>query len=89
AVNMAGMMNKKVLGIVENMSYFTCPDCGSKHSVLGEGHVAEAAEKFGIGQVAKLPIDPAIAKACDAGRIEDIRMEGIASLADFIERGIY
>jgi Mrp family chromosome partitioning ATPase len=80
AVNMAGMMKKKVIGIVENLSYFVCPDCGSKHSVLGESHVAEAAERFGIGLTAKLPIDPAIAKACDAGRVEDLREEGIASL---------
>lgn len=89
AVNMAGMMKKKVLGIVENMSYFTCPDCGAKHSVLGVSHVAEAAERFGIEKVAKLPIDPAVAAACDAGRIEDIREEGITELADYIERGVY
>jgi Mrp family chromosome partitioning ATPase len=89
AVNMAEMMHKKVLGIVENMSYFTCPDCGAQHSVLGESHIDIAAAKYGIAHVAKLPIDPAIAKACDDGRIEDVKLEEIAELADYIERGEY
>ncbi|HBR08713.1 MAG TPA: ATP-binding protein [Clostridiales bacterium] len=89
AVHMAAMMNKKVLGIVENMAYFTCPDCGAQHSVFGESRVAEAAEKFGIPNVARLPLDPALAKACDEGRIEEVRAEGITALADYIERGAY
>ena len=87
AVNMAGLMNKRVLGIVENMSYFTCPDCGKKHSVFGESHIDETAARFGIGQVAKLPIDPAYAAACDAGEIESLKVPELTELADYIERG--
>jgi Mrp family chromosome partitioning ATPase len=89
AMKMAGMMDKRVLGIVENMSYFTCPDCGSKYSILGESHIEETAAKYGIENVAKLPIDPAFAKACDEGRIEDLRAESLTGLADLIERGSY
>ena len=89
AVNMAGLMNKRVLGIIENMSYFTCPDCGKKHSVFGESHIDETAARFGIGQVAKLPIDPAYAAACDAGEIESLKVPELTELADYIERGAY
>jgi Mrp family chromosome partitioning ATPase len=89
AVHMADMMHKRVLGIVENMSYFECPDCGKRHSVLGESHVDEIAEKFGIAQVAKLPIDPAFARACDAGQVETLRPDSMREFCDFIERGAY
>lgn len=89
AVNMAGMMNKRVLGLVENMSYYVCPDCGKKHSVFGESHIDETAQRFGIEHVAKLPIDPAYAAACDAGDIESLKVPELTELADFIERGAY
>ncbi len=71
AVNMAGMMNVPIIGIVENMSYLNCPDCGKKIYVFGEGKTDEAAKKYGIEQVAKLPILPELAALCDAGKIED------------------
>ena len=89
AVNMAGMLNKRGLGVVENMSYFECPDCGSRHSVLGESRIDEIAARFGIDQVAKLPIDPAFARACDAGEIEQVQVEALRTFADYIERGAY
>ena len=89
AVNMAGMMNKRVLGIVENMSYFVCPDCGRRSSVFGESHIGETASRFGIGHVAKLPIDPKVAAACDAGAIESLNMPELTGLADYLERGAY
>ncbi len=89
AVNMAGMMNKKVLGIVENMSYFQCPDCGKSHNVFGQSHIDEIAARYGIDLVAKLPIDPAFAAACDAGKAEALRPEDIIAFADYIERGAY
>ncbi len=73
AVNMAKLMNIPVLGIVENMSYFQCPDCGKQHKIFGESHVEELADKFGIKTVCKLPIDPRIAKMCDEGKIEDLK----------------
>ena len=70
AVNMAKMMNIPVIGIVENMSYLECPDCGKKISVFGESHVEETAEKYGLEVIGKLPIDPKLAAACDEGMIE-------------------
>ena len=70
AVNMAKMMNIPILGIVENMSYITCPDCGKKIQVFGESHVDEVAEKYGLKVLAKVPMDPQLAAKCDAGQIE-------------------
>ena len=67
AYNMAGMMNIPVLGLVENYSYLSCPDCGKKISVFGESRIDEVAQKLGLPVLGKLPIDPAYAKAVDAG----------------------
>ena len=72
AVNMADMMHVPVLGIVENMAYYTCPDCGKQHAIFGESHIEAIAAKHGIPNTAKLPIDPAVAEACDAGRVESL-----------------
>ena len=72
AVNMAKMMNIPVIGIVENMAYMPCPDCGKKLYPFGEGKTAEVAAKHGLPLLAQLPIDPAIAAACDAGKVEDV-----------------
>mgnify|MGYP001465087056 CR=1 FL=1 len=85
AVNMADMMHVPVLGIVENMAYYTCPDCGKQHAIFGESHIEAIAAKHGIPNTAKLPIAPAIAAACDAGRIEDVQGDWLSSLADAIE----
>ena len=70
AINMANTMNIPVLGLVENYSYVECPDCGKQIPVFGESHLAEAAEKFGLDILGKLPIDPKLAAAVDAGRVE-------------------
>ena len=70
AVNMAGLMNKRVLGLVENMSYYVCPDCGKQHSVFGESHIEQVAADLGLKVLAKLPIDPALARNVDDGQIE-------------------
>ncbi len=70
AVNMAKMMDVPVLALVENMSYITCPDCGKEIHVFGESHIDEIAQKHGVKTVARMPIDPALAAACDAGTIE-------------------
>ncbi len=70
AVKMADMMNIPVLGIVENMSYFECPDCGGRHSIFGESHLEEIAAEHNIGCAARLPINPKFAAACDKGMIE-------------------
>ena len=85
AVNMAGMMNVPVLGIVENMSYFRCPDCGGTHSVFGESKVASVAEAFGIGHFCKLPIDPAVSAMVDVGEVESVPGGEIAPMADVLE----
>lgn len=70
AVNMAKKMDIPILGVVENMSYLECPDCGKKISVFGESHIDQVAKEQGIKVLAKLPIDPKIAQLVDAGKIE-------------------
>ena len=81
AVKMAELMDIPVLGIVENMSYFKCPSCNEKHMIFGESHIEEVAAKHGIPNVAKLPMDMEVAKACDSGRIEDYVSEEMERLA--------
>ena len=71
AVKMAEMMNVPIVGVVENMSYVLCPDCGKQISIFGEGKTEAAAARHGLEVVAKLPIDPKLAALVDAGRIED------------------
>lgn len=73
AVNMAQMMNIPILGIVENMSYIKCPDCGRKIPVFGESKVDAIAMEYGIPNVAKLPIDRDLTIAADSGRIEEVK----------------
>ncbi|MDY2788789.1 MAG: Mrp/NBP35 family ATP-binding protein [Atopobium sp.] len=83
AVRMAQMMNIPVLGLIENMSYVTCPDCGKKIELFGKSHVDETATEYHIPVLGRLPIDPAIAAAVDAGTFEDVLPEGL--LPDAIE----
>ncbi|MBQ5955813.1 MAG: P-loop NTPase, partial [Firmicutes bacterium] len=80
AVKMAQMMNIPIVGIVENMSVFTCPDCGKKHHIFGDSHVKEIAGQYGISEVAELPIDMAVAKAMDEGTIEFVDRPELDSL---------
>ena len=70
AANMAKMMNVPVLGLVENMSYIKCPDCGKEIKVFGESHIAEVAEKFGYDLLARIPMDSKLAALVDRGMIE-------------------
>jgi len=70
AVNMAKMMNIPILGLVENMSYFKCPDCNKEINVFGDSHIEDVAKEHGIEAIAKIPINPKIASACDKGMIE-------------------
>ena len=70
AVKMAQAMNIKIVGLVENMSYYECPDCHTKCRVFGESHIDEISEKTGIPVIARIPIDPKIAAAVDEGTIE-------------------
>ena len=71
AYNMAQMMNIPVLGLVQNMSYIACPDCGKKIYIFGEGHGDETAKELGIPAYVAMPMIPEIAALCDAGAIED------------------
>ena len=86
---MANMMNIPVLGLVENMSYVACPDCGKKIHIFGEGKVEETAEKYGLPVLAKLPIDPQLAKNCDQGVIElfegDYMDKAIAAVEELLK----
>ncbi|MBO4989519.1 MAG: Mrp/NBP35 family ATP-binding protein [Clostridia bacterium] len=72
AVNMAKMMNVPILGIVENMSYFACPDCGKKHEIFGKSRVEELARAFEIPSFARMPVDPVAAEKADLGKVEEI-----------------
>lgn len=70
AVKMANTMDIPVLGLVENMSYVSCPKCGEELYIFGESHIENIAEKYSINSIAKLPVEPKLAKACDKGSIE-------------------
>ena len=72
SVKMAGMMHRPVIGLVENMSYFKCPDCGKVVNVFGESRADELAKRFSIPQTVRLPIDPSFSAAIDAGAAETI-----------------
>ncbi|MCD7751892.1 MAG: Mrp/NBP35 family ATP-binding protein [Lachnospiraceae bacterium] len=85
AVNMAEAMNIPVLGIVENMSYFECPSCHEKHYIFGDSHIEEMAALYGIAHVARIPIVPEIAAACDSGEVEAINLSSLQELTDILE----
>lgn len=72
AAKMADMMKVPLAAVVENMSYFVCPDCGRTHKIFGDSHLAEIAERHNVPLTASLPIDPKIAEAVDAGRAESL-----------------
>lgn len=71
AMKMAEIMNIPVLGLVENMSYAECPDCGKKIPVFGNSHIEDVAKTYGVPVLAQMPINPAMAAACDNGTVED------------------
>ena len=81
AARMAETMRTPVLGLIENMSYFECPDTGRRYEVFGSSHAAEMAGNMGIPLLGRLPIDPQIARLADAGRIADYPGEGFAPIA--------
>ena len=85
AVNMANMMNIPILGLVENMSYVVCPDCGKQIKAFGESHIDEIAEKYGLKVLGKLPVDPHLAAACDGGLIELYNGDYLDAAADQVE----
>lgn len=77
AIKMANMMHIPVIGIVENMSYFKCPDCGRETKLFGESHIEEIVKEFHIPLLARIPIDPEITQACDRGEIESLDAEWV------------
>ena len=87
AMKMASLMNIPVLGLVENMSYVLCPDCGKKIHVFGESHISEIAEEYHVPVLAQMPINPALASACDNGTVEDLDCSYLEDAALVIERG--
>jgi len=86
AVRMANLMHVPVLALVENMSYYECPDCGARHAIFGESRAEELARRYGIPQVARLPIDPAIPAGCDAGQVEKLESPWLDDLAGWLIR---
>ena len=84
AVNMAHMMNIPVLGIVENMSYYECPHCGERSEIFGRSHIDETAHRFNIPAAARLPINPKLAAASDAGLIEIYEGDWLNGITEFL-----
>lgn len=78
AVKMANMMHIPVLGIVENYSYFACPDCGKHHAIFGDSHLEQVAQEYHLPVLARLPIDPSVAAKCDSGRAEELPAQELA-----------
>ena len=85
AVKMAEMMEVPILGLVENMSYVACPDCGKKIYLFGEGKTAQAATRHNLKLLAQMPIDPALAALTDAGSIEDFQGDWLNAAANAVE----
>ena len=84
AVNMARKMDIPILGLVENLSYFVCPDNGKAYSVFGKGKVSGVMAEYGLPLLAKLPIEPDISYACDAGLVEDLIGDWLNPAIDMI-----
>jgi Mrp family chromosome partitioning ATPase len=82
AAQMAQHLNKPILGLVENMSYFVCPDTGKRHDIFGPSHAEQVALTLGVPFLGRLPVDPEIARRCDAGQVESYPAEAFASIAE-------
>ncbi len=85
AVKMAEMMNIPIIGLVENMSYFKCPNCNTEHKVFGDSHIEDIAQKHNLKVLARLPINPDIALSCDKGLIELFVGDWLDGTAEVIE----
>ena len=86
AVKMARMMNVPILGLVENMSWFMCPNCGKKHSIFGDSRIEKVAKEYDTQVLAKLPIEPELAKCVDEGKIEFFEGNYLDEAAEIIEK---
>ncbi|MBP6922462.1 Mrp/NBP35 family ATP-binding protein [Veillonella sp. YH-vei2232] len=81
AVKMADMMQVPIIGVVENYSYFHCPDNGKDYKIFGESHIEEILQKYGLLLLGRLPIDPTIANLCDNGALETIEKTNLEDVA--------
>ncbi len=86
AVNMAKLMDIPILGIIENMSYVKCPDCGKEIKIFGESHVDEVAKRFGIEVLGKVPVDPTVSALTDKGAIEEVETDYLKEAVEKIKR---
>lgn len=86
AANMAKMMQVDVIGLVENMSFVKCPDCGKEIKIFGESHIEEIANKYGYPLLAKMPIDPTLAALVDAGEIEKMNVNYLDGAVKTLEK---
>lgn len=84
AVKMARMMNIPILGLIENYAYFHCPDNGKDYEIFGPSHLAETADAYGLKVLARLPINPSLAAACDAGKLPDCHVAELDDCCDFL-----
>lgn len=82
AVHMAQAIKTPIVGVVENMAYFVCPDTARQHFIFGPSHAGEVAETAGVPLLAQLPIDPRVAEQCDAGKIEEIKLDELPALLE-------
>ena len=85
AVNMAKMMSVPVLGLVENYSWYQCPDCGARHAIFGESRLDRVAAELELPVLARLPIDPKLAAAFDAGKMEQVEKNYLEEVADRLD----
>ena len=86
AVRMAEMMNIPIIGLIENMSYFKCPDCEKEHEIFGVSHIDEIAEEHQIPVLARLPVEPGFASLCDKGQIELVKSDWLDAVAEILEK---
>ena len=86
AANMANMMNIPVLGVVENMSYVLCPDCGKRINIYGDSHIFDIAMEFGYDVLGQIPLDRTLATLCDGGKIEELDNDYLTVAAEVIEQ---
>ena len=86
AVRMAEMLNIPVLGLVENYSYFRCPDCGGEHPVFGKSTIDALGAQLSLPVLARLPIDPTLARAVDAGQVENYEPNPLTTVAERLDQ---
>lgn len=86
SIKMAGIMNIPIIGIIENMSWFTCPCCGNEYHILGESKIKEICDTYNIKLLGRIPILPELAAACDNGEIENFKGKWLDEIPDILEK---